>query len=60
MAKKLPPGLTQYLAEIGRKGGKSKVPKGLASLTKEERREIAMKGVAARRAKAKAEAGGKA
>jgi general stress protein YciG len=31
--------ISEYLAEIGRKGGQAKVPKGAAALTPEERRE---------------------
>jgi hypothetical protein len=38
-------------SEMGRKGGKAKVPKGFSMLTKEQRAEIAAKGVAARKAK---------
>ena len=38
---------------LGRLGGSKKVPKGIAVLTDEERRAVSMKGVAARRAKAK-------
>jgi hypothetical protein len=37
---------------LGRLGGARKVRKGFATLTPAERREAAMKGVAARRAKA--------
>lgn len=44
--------VSEYLAEIGRKGGKAQVAKGTSMLTTEERRAIAMKGVAARRKKA--------
>jgi hypothetical protein len=40
-------------AELGRKGGQRKVPKGLAMLSDDEKRAIALKGVAARRKKAK-------
>ncbi len=39
---------------LGRLGGAKKVPKGMSMLTEEQKREIAMKGVAARAAKAKA------
>jgi hypothetical protein len=54
MAAKNPPkGVSEYLAEIGRKGGERKVPKGFATLTDEERRAAAAKGVATRRANAK-------
>ncbi len=35
-------------AELGRKGGKAKVPKGLAKLTAKRRREIAQKAARAR------------
>jgi hypothetical protein len=45
--------LTRYLAEIGRKGGQAKVPKGAAMLTPEERRERGRKGMAARWGKKK-------
>jgi hypothetical protein len=41
------------MEEIGRKGGQAKVPKGVATLSPERRQEIAAKGVAARRAKAR-------
>ena len=40
--------VSEYLAEIGRKGGKRKVPKGTATLPKERRQEIARKAAAAR------------
>jgi hypothetical protein len=43
MAKKNP-----AAAALGRLGGKKKVPKGLAMLTKEEKSAIAKKGAAAR------------
>jgi len=38
---------------LGRLGGAKKVPKGIAMMTEEKKREVAMKGVEARRAKAK-------
>ena len=37
--------------ELGRKGGQAKVPKGMSMLSPERRKEIAAKGVAARRGK---------
>jgi len=40
--------VSDYLAEIGRKGGQAKVPKGTASLTDEERKELGRKGAEAR------------
>jgi general stress protein YciG len=43
----------EYLAEIGRKGGKKKVPKGTAKLPKERRQEIARKAAATRWSNAK-------
>jgi len=46
----------EYLAEIGRKGGQAKVPKGTAALTAEERKEQGRKGAAVRWAKAKKKA----
>jgi len=46
MAKKS--AVSEYLARIGREGGKAKVRKGLASLTKARRRQIAKQGAAAR------------
>ena len=54
MAKKrAPKALRDYLAEIGRKGGKAGkgktgIAKGLATMDAERRREIALKGVTAR------------
>jgi hypothetical protein len=44
---------------LGRLGGAAKVPKGISMMTDEKKREIAMKGVAARAAKAKKKAGKK-
>jgi hypothetical protein len=41
--------VSQYLASIGRKGGKAKVAKGLARLSEEERAKIRAKGLATRR-----------
>ena len=58
--KKIAAGVSDYMAEIGRKGGQVKGRKGTATLTVERRREIAMKGVAARAAKAKKKGGKKA
>jgi len=49
MAKKS--AVSRYLAEIGREGGKAKVKKGLAKLTKARKREIARQGAEARWAK---------
>jgi general stress protein YciG len=50
--------VSRYLAEIGRKGGKAKVPKGTAVLSPEERTErakkAAQKGWAKKRAAKKA------
>jgi general stress protein YciG len=50
--------ISRYLAEIGRKGGQAKVPKGVAALSPEERkeraREAALKGWAKKRAEKKA------
>jgi hypothetical protein len=47
--------INEYLSEIGRRGGEVKgVPKGLAALSKERRKEIAGQGVAARKKKRKA------
>jgi hypothetical protein len=46
MAKKPP-----TASEMGRKGGKAKVPKGFAMLTKKRRDEIAAAGVTARKSK---------
>jgi Meiotically up-regulated gene 113 len=43
--------IREYMARIGSKGGKRKVPKGLAAMTPEKRQEIARKGVAKRREK---------
>lgn len=48
VAKKRSP-VSEYLARIGRKGGQAKVPKGLALLDEEKRKEIAAKGLATRR-----------
>jgi len=47
MAKKSNP-VSDYLAEIGRKGGEAKVPKGTAVLSDEERKERGRKGAEAR------------
>jgi hypothetical protein len=58
MAKRDP--IQEYLAEIGRKGGQAKVPKGLATLTPEERRQRAKEGAKARWAKTKKPAAKKA
>ena len=40
--------VSRYLAEIGRKGGKAEVPKGFATLTPDERKELASKAAAKR------------
>jgi hypothetical protein len=40
--------ISEYLAGIGRKGGKKKVPKGTAALTPEERAERGRQGAAKR------------
>lgn len=47
MAKKNP-----MAVALGRLGGSKKVPKGIAQMTDAKKKEIAMKGVEARRAKA--------
>lgn len=48
----VPDDVRSYLAQIGRKGGKvSGIRKGLAALPLSKRREIARKGVEARRKK---------
>ena len=46
----IPEEVRQYLAEIGRRGGKAvfKKPRGLANLPPEKRRELARKAVRAR------------
>jgi hypothetical protein len=46
--------VSEYLASIGKKGGEARVPKGLAMLSEEQRKAIAAKGLATRRAKARA------
>jgi hypothetical protein len=46
--------VSEYLAEIGRKGGQAKVKKGLASLPEEERKAIARMAANARWARQKA------
>ncbi len=58
MAKKknTPSGVSEYLAGIGRKGGKVTGFKGLAAMSEEQRKEIAAKGLATRQAKAKKKA----
>lgn len=49
MAKKqVDPAVSQYLASIGRKGGKASVRKGIATLTDEERSKRARAAAAAR------------
>lgn len=47
----LPPSVSQYMAEIGRRGGKARVPKGVQLLTAERRQEIARNAANARWAK---------
>jgi hypothetical protein len=59
MAVKPPKGVSEYLAAIGRKGGERKVKKGFATLTEDERKAAALKGVATRRANAKKHAAAK-
>lgn len=44
--------ISEYLAEIGRRGGAAKVPKGAAKLNSEERAKLSRAGVEARKAKA--------
>lgn len=39
MTKPLPAAVTRYLAEIGRRGGRKRVTKGVGSKTKEQRSE---------------------
>jgi hypothetical protein len=51
MAKKNP--VSSYLAKIGKKGGEKKVPKGVAVLSEEERRERARQAAQARWGKRK-------
>ena len=52
MPKKKPPAaVSQYLATIGRKGGKKKVQKGLAAMDEERAKEIRRAGTKARWAK---------
>jgi hypothetical protein len=53
---RLPKALSEYFAEIGRKGGQARVPKGPATLSPERRSEIARNAVKARWAKAKGKA----
>ena len=50
-AKKRNP-VSEYLAEIGRRGGEVKSRKGLAAMDPERRKEIARQGVEARQKKA--------
>jgi hypothetical protein len=52
MARKKNP-VSEYLAKIGSKGGKAKVPKGTSVLTEEERREQGRKAAKARWGKPK-------
>jgi len=55
MARKTTDAVSQYLAEIGRRGGSAKVPKGLSKATPERRKEIARKAAKVRWAKRKKE-----
>lgn len=48
MAAKPPKPLNEAAAELGRKGGKKKVPKGFATMSDEERRRIQSLGGKAR------------
>jgi general stress protein YciG len=50
----------KHMADIGRKGGQARVPKGFAALTPEERRERGRAAIAARWAGRKAETSGEA
>lgn len=61
MAKMKPPtGLSEYMAEIGRKGGQAAgKAKGFAAMDEARRKEIVAKGLAARRANAAKKARGK-
>lgn len=45
--------VSKYLAEIGRKGGQAKVPKGAAALSAEERKALGQRGARARWGKKK-------
>jgi hypothetical protein len=51
--------VSEYLARIGRKGGRARVPKGFAMLTAEQRKESASKAAKARWARVKKKAAGK-
>ncbi len=53
MAKKLPAAVSEYMAAIGRRGGKVTGRKGTAAMTPAKRLAIAMAGVAARAANKK-------
>jgi len=54
MAKKKPPqAVSDYMAEIGAKGGKRTGSKGLGAMSAERREEIQAKGLLTRRANAK-------
>jgi general stress protein YciG len=57
MANKNP--VSEYLAEIGRKGGQATGRKGLAAMGETQRKEIAAKGLATRRSNAQKRAGSK-
>jgi general stress protein YciG len=54
--KKTPSGISEYLAQIGRKGGQATGRKGFAAMSEEQRKEIVAKGLATRRANAKKKA----
>jgi hypothetical protein len=45
--------VSKYLAEIGRKGGQVKVPKGAAALSAEERKALGQRGARVRWGKKK-------
>jgi len=51
--------ISEYLAEIGKRGGQVTGHKGLAAMSPEQRKAIAKKGLETRRAKARAKAGKK-
>jgi hypothetical protein len=51
--------LSEYLAEIGRKGGAAKVRKGFAAMSEEQREAARLKSLKTRQANAKRKAGKK-
>lgn len=59
MAKQKNPAVSEYLAEIGRKGGQVKGRKGFSAMDETTRKEISRKGVEARQKKAKMKKGSK-